>query len=50
VNVFELNIEIIRCIRGVDELFRRKVFTFVSATVAAVAAAAIALFVYARSA
>jgi hypothetical protein len=47
--VFELNIEIVRSIRGVDEIFRRKCFTFFAVT-GVVVAAIVAYFVYGRSA
>jgi hypothetical protein len=49
IRVFELNIEIVRSLRGVDEIFRRKCFTFFAVT-GVVVAAIVAYFVYGRSA
>ena len=49
VKVFELNIEIIRSIRGIDEMFRRRLFTFFAVS-GVVVAAFIAYVVFGRSA
>jgi hypothetical protein len=45
--VFQLNIEIIRSISGVDQIFRRKIFTFLS--ISAVVTAAVVYLVFGRT-
>ena len=50
INVFQLNIEIIRSIRGIDEIFRRKFLTFFTVSSVAVNAAIMAYVVLGRSA
>jgi hypothetical protein len=47
VQVFQLNIEIIRSISGVDQIFRRKIFTFLS--ISAVVTAAVVYLVFGRT-
>ena len=50
INVFQLNIEIIQSIRGIDEIFRRKFLTFFTVSSVAVIAAIMAYVVLGRSA
>jgi hypothetical protein len=47
VQVFQLNIEIIRSISGVDQIFRRKMITFLS--ISAVVTAAVVYLVFGRT-